>query len=290
MKIKLVNKVLIVMILCFYIIILGFRNDNKNLERRSLFSWSDSEVTEGYTDLFKTMEKLDINTLYQEFSEDLKIEDIEKFLLYAEDKKIDVSLLSGSPKWALDRNGKSMVRTVDRVIEINQSLDKSNGIKSIVFDVEPYILEEWNEENSKRIMDDFVRGMKIAYKKAKQNNLEVTICIPFYYDNMGFSKQLKDLIKSGCDSVAIMNYFKTNEAKNIRQEVEYADRYGKKVINIYELQAPGKHGLEDKNTYYKEGIVAVEKSFSKIKKELYSKDISIAFHEYRVLKEILERK
>lgn len=268
---------------------MGFIEDEKNLEVRSLFSWNSSEVIEGHTDLFKTMKTLNLNTLYQEFSEELKPEDIERFLLEAEDEKIDVSLLAGSAKWVLDRDGKDMIRTVDRVIEINQSLEKSDGIKSILFDVEPYILEEWNEKSNKKIMNDFVRGMRMAYRKANKNNLEVIVCIPFYYDNMGLSRQLENLIKSGCDSIAIMNYFKINESVNIKNEVDLADKYGKKVINIYELQAPGKHGLMEKNTYYNQGIAEVEKSFDKIKKELVGSDISIAFHEYNALKEILER-
>ncbi len=138
-------------------------------------------------------------------------------------------------------------------------------------------------------MNSFVKAITTAYKKANENSIEVIVCIPYYYDDMGFSRQLKRIIKSGCDSVAIMNYYKDNEAKHINKEVKYADKYRKKIINIYELQAAGKYGLEDKNTYYKEGIVGVEKSFANIKEEFVGKDVSIAFHEYNVVKEILKR-
>lgn len=288
---RLVNKLMInIFIITIITIMLGFKADTKNLEVRSVFSWNYSEVIKGRSDLFKTMEKLNLNTVYQEFSEDLKLEDIESFLLEAEDRQIDVSLLTGASKWALDRDGKDMIHVVDRVIEINQKLEQSEGIKSIVLDVEPYTLKEWNEKSNKRIMNDFVRGMRMAYKKANDNNIEVIVCIPFYYDNMGLSKPLENLIKSGCDSIAIMNYFKTNESINIKNEVDLAHKYGKRVVNIYEMQAPGYHGLEEKNTYYNQGFEAVEESFAKIKEELPGKDISISFHEYNVIKEILERK
>ena len=54
---------------------------------------------------------------------------------------------------------KDKIHSVDRVIEINQNLEKSNGIKSILFDVEPYILEEWNKNSDNSIMNSFVKGI-----------------------------------------------------------------------------------------------------------------------------------
>ena len=289
MKNILNKKIIIGLILSLSVFALAFKTSDKQAEARALFSWKTSEVVEGHKELFETMEKLELNKLYQGFSRDLKNDQIEAFLVEAEKNDIEVSLLAGDPTWALDKKGKSMIETIDRVVEINSKLDKASGIKSILFDVEPYTLKEWTGDNKEKIMNNFVRAMKATYKKAQAEDIEVILCIPFYYDNMGFSKQLKELIKSGCDSVAVMNYFKSKEAHNIEREARYAQRYGKKLINIYELQAPGKHGLEEKNTYYNQGIEAVEESFVNIKNELVDKDISIGFHEYRAVKEILDR-
>lgn len=289
MRNKLVDKTLLVVILLLSFSFMTSAFANNNGQVRALFSWKSQEVLEGRTELFNTMEKLNINTLYQHFSSKLKLSDIEIFLADAKNKNIAVSLMDGNAKWALEKNGEHMVGTVDRVIEINRNLDKNIGIKSILFDVEPYLLDEWNKNNSENIMNNFVKGMAITYNKAKANNIEIILCIPYYYDTKGFSKQLEELIKTGCDSVAIMNYYKSREADHIKLEVELAHKYGKSVINIYELQAPGKHSLVEKNTYYNQGILAVEKSFSNIQREFYGKDVSIAFHEYRALKEVLSK-
>lgn len=288
-KAKLVNKVLFILLLIsFSSIMAAFRGGN-SIEVRALFSWKSNEVTEGRSELFKTMEELNLNTLYQHFSNSLTQEDIESFLLDAEDKEIEVYFMDGNPKWASDKNGQNVIHTIDRVLKINRNLDKGKGIQSILFDIEPYLLEEWDEKNSKKIMNNFAKGMKRGYKKAKENNLKVILCIPYYYDTMGFTKELEELIKSGCDSIAIMNYYKNREGAHIKKEVELAHKYGKKVINIYELQAPGNHGLIDKNTYHKDGIMAVEKSFNNIQREHYGKNISIALHEYRAVKEVLQQ-
>ena len=260
-----------------------------NIEPRSLFSWSDNEVLDGSKELFITMKNVNLNTLYQNFSGKLTIKNIELFLTEAKKQHIRVSLLDGDPKWALNEDGDQMIRTINRVIEINKELNKEIRIKSIIFDIEPYLLKEWDEKNREEIMNSFIKGIKAAYKIANNNNLEVIICIPYFYDNMGLNKQLEEIIESGSDGVAIMNYMKSKEVGNISTEVEFADKYEKKVINIYELQAPGQHGLKDKNTYYKDGIESVEKSFKVILEQFSGKDISIAFHEYKALKDVLER-
>ncbi len=292
------NKILIVsfLLLTFVIVFVYIFSNVDNLmtkksleptiiEARALFSWKSEEVYSGNSELFEIMEKQELNTLYQEISRDLNQENINDFLLDAKSNKIDIYYLTGAPEWALDETGKPMIDHINRVVELNKNLSNDTRIKGIVFDIEPYSLKEW--KNKEKVMDDFVKGMEVAYKNARDNDIEVILCIPYFYDNKGLTQQLEQLIKSGCDSIAIMNYSKDNEIENMNLEVEFATMFNKKIVNIYELQAPGTRGLTDKNTYYNDGIEAIENNFYNIKEEFYGKDISIAFHEYNSLKEVL---
>lgn len=281
------KKLVIIILIGAAIVFSGCSLVEKGQQTRALFSWKASEVLEGHTEIFETMKKHQLNTLYQEVSEELEEKDVLDFLVEAKKEKIDVYMLAGSPDWALDESGESMHRQLNRVLEINSKAGENQGIKGVLFDVEPYLLETWEEQSSEEIMDTFVKSMKKVYEKAKKNGLEMIICIPYFYDNLGFSEQLEDLIRSGCGSVAIMNYYQGKEYENIQLEVELADKYEKGIINIYELQAAGKHDLKDKNTYHEEGIKAVEENFKELQEKLSGKDISIAFHEYRALKELL---
>lgn len=287
MEKKLKYKLLIIIFLLFSVIVFFLMFNKEKQENRTLFSWNNIEVKNGGSELFKIMKEIKLNTLYQEFSEDLKQEDIKKFLKEANTNKIEVCLLAGNPKWALDKTGNPMLNTIKRVNELNKSLNNKLKIKTIVFDIEPYQLEEWEAKDKGEILAGFVDGMKIAYKSANENKIKVVLCIPYFYDNIGLTRQLGDLIETGCDSVAVMNYYRDKEVKNLMQEVEFTHKYGKKLITIYELQAPGTHGLTEKNTYYNEGILKIEKNFDNIKREFPEKDISIAFHEFNSLKEML---
>lgn len=295
-KQKKTNIILIISLLLFIIVIvLMFFNINKLMterpldtvtkDTRALFSWKSEEVYSGNTELFEIMEKQELNTLYQEFSRDLSQEAINDFLFEGENNKIDIYYLTGAPEWALDKTGKSMIDHIDRVIDLNKDLRKNSRIKGIVLDIEPYSLDEW--KNEEEVMDIFVKGMEIAYNYALENGVKVILCIPYFYDNKGLTQQLEELIQSGCDSIAIMNYSKGNEIENMNLEVEFATMFNKNIINIYELQPPGKRGLTEKNTYYNQGVEAIEKNFQEIKEEFYGKDISVAFHEYNSFKEVL---
>lgn len=286
MNFNIMNKLFITILTAIVIFLGGCSQKEVVQGTRSLFSWKDSEVLEGRTQLFTTMKELKLNALYQEFSEELRQEDILDFLGEATKEKIDVYMLAGSPKWALEKDGESMCRQVQKALEINQAGGKEQDVKGILFDVEPYLLKEWDEQDHDKIMDSFVEGMKTAYKKAQDNDLKVILCIPYFYDNLGVPKHLEVLIESCCDSIAIMNYYQGKEYENIKGEAELAAKYGKKLINIYELQSPGKHGLKDKNTYYEEGIKAVEENFSVLQAAFDGQDIFIALHEYDALKEV----
>jgi len=272
------------------IILSGCSLNNASQGTRGLFSWKNSEVLEGRGELFETMKELELNTVYQSFSEDLKDEDILNFLKEAADKSLQVYLLTGSPEWALEKDGKTMIDEVEKAIKINEGVESDQKVKGVLFDVEPYLLDQWdNKKKRKEIMEQFIKNMKISYKKAHDNSLEVIACIPYYYDEVGFSSQVEELVKSGCDTLAIMNYYQEKEYEHIKKEGALVKEYGKNLINIYEMKAPGGHGLIDKNTYFEEGITSVEENFISLKKAFGNMKLSIAFHDYPALKEVMER-
>ena len=287
MKSKLNTGLFLMILIIVGIIFIRYILKENTQETRALFSWKDSEVLES-KELFDDMKKLKLNTVYQDFSGDLRKKDILKFLEKAKEREINVYFLAGDPRWAIEKNAESMRDIVDRVIEINKDVSQKQQIKGVFFDVEPYLLDEWNNKSRKSIMENLLKNMEVIYKEAHENNLEVIMCIPYFYDNFGLLDYVETLIKSNCDKVAIMNYYRGKEYENIKAEAILAGKYNKEIINIYELQAPGKHDLTDKNTYHEEGIDEVEKNFQQLKEKLSNQRVSIAFHECKALKEVME--
>ena len=116
-----------------------------------------------------------------------------------------------------------------------------------------------------------------------------TCALPIYYDNKGQQKGLEELIQNGCDSIAVMNYYRGAEIKNIATEVELVQKHGKGIITIYELQKADGHGVKEINTYYNSGLTALKKSYARVLEAYPEQTISIAYHDYRALKEVLKK-
>ena len=149
-----------------------------------------------------------------------------------------------------------------------------------------YLLEDW-EADPVATMGKWQSAMDEAHDFAREKGILFGICIPYYLDTEEFPEGVERLINETCDAVFIMNYYKQNEAENIRTEVECARAAGIPVTVIYELQPPGIHGLVEENTYYHDGLEKVEESFLTIRRTLGAEDLYIALHEYGTLRELL---
>lgn len=255
-------------------------------EEIGLFSWSFSKVFEEKEKLFERMKEVGISSLYQEFPTNAPQEVVVAFLELAHQYGIKVYYLAGTPEWGMEGYSEKMMAYIAHIIALNESLPKEIRFSGVILDIEPYVTEAWDND-PEEIMNQYVKIMEEAYRTITENHLESIICIPYFYDTLGYGKQLERLVESGCDTIAVMNYYKTKEKEHIATEVALAQQYNKKVIQIYELKAPGTHDLTEKNTYHNEGLPSMLKSWKSLKDFFDYKLFTCALHDYEALKEVL---
>lgn len=158
-------------------------------------------------------------------------EQISVFVESAMEAGITVYYLTGDASWGLDPDGERLCEAVKEAVAYNRRIkrkflarreadgktwDTIPQLAGIVFDVEPYTLEEW-DWNPEKVMEGFVSGMKEAYALAQDYGLEVIVCIPWHYDSKGQQKGLEELIKEGCDSIAVMNYLRRGGQEHLHR-------------------------------------------------------------------------
>ncbi len=257
------------------------------------FSWSEEIIEEEENEaLSGCISQAGISVLYQDFSkESLTLEDkrVEQFVARMGKQKVKVYALIGKAEWAYDKEGKELVEYLQCLVEYNQRNGDEKRIQGVMVDVEPYLLEEWDEGEQARekLMEDYVSGIERAYIYALQNQLKFWVCIPTFYDSTN-KDILERLISYACDGVAVMNYNRRDEYGQMAMEVGFAREYGKEILCIYELQKPGKHELEEINTYANEGLEALWKSRERLEKQFGYDKLGFAYHYYKPLKEMLE--
>lgn len=268
---------------CMLLLWMGFFLNKKANVSNTLFSWKKDAVVEKSQLLFETAKEQDINIIYQHFNQSLSNRQIASFVQDAISYNMEVYLLDGDPAWGTEANGESM----KKVIEWVDSYNKENSvapIKGVLLDVEPYLLDNW-EDDQKSIMEDYLSGVKQAYRFSRERGIEFALCISCFYDTWGHKEILEQLIQY-CDTIVVMNYQRGNELKELKQEASFAKKYKKQIVNVYELQQEGKHGIKERNTYYHAGLDALYKNFKELKKELSGVKLSYGLHEFEALQEV----
>ncbi len=249
-----------------------------------VFSWKRSALTD--PDFFAVLKAAGVDQAYQMFSSTLDYDTVLAFMADAEDAGVALYALAGEPDWVLESYGESVLESLDQIARYNR-VAQSGRIRGLVLDAEPYLLAAWDRGRSAELMAAYLHIVRIGYERAQELALEFILCIPFFYDDNGFEEPLRTLISQHCTGVAIMNYFKKDEAGQIATEVAYARQADVPVIQIYELQAPGLHGLQESNTYHQQGLQGVHESFARMQQTVHAPGLSYALHEYKALKELM---
>lgn len=253
---------LLIISICFYL----FSN---NKERVILYSWDFGDVSlEKKDNLYYVINKLNIDTLYQTFSSDYLNGNDSTFIDEVHNKNILVYHLTGEREWGLGDDMQYIYNEIDMVYNFNKN--NNDKIDGIAFDIEPYILDEWEDSS----LEVYVSKMKKAYKYACNKGVYFILVIPYWYDNIDLGL-LKELFKSAGDEFSIMNYRIKSSISNIKNEVRYARLYNKKLNTIAEVGFSG----DDKF----DSFIEIDKDFKRIKDYYRNFDISIAYHDYSTI-------
>lgn len=160
----------------------------------------------------------------------------------------NIYVLAGDPSWRAD----DMQKVVDEA--------KGKRADGIIFDIE----------------NDY--SLLASDLALLDSSLPIYVCIPFWLD-----EDVQDGIIKEADGIVVMNYSKGNERMNIEEEMAMADEYGKTILTAYELQPVGEYGLEEYNTYNKEGLQAVEENYQE---QFSDTGVGIAFHNFDMMRKL----
>lgn len=255
-----------------------------------MFSWKEEAMgDEEAKALSECTDSAFVTEIYQYFSEESLTSGMgASFVGRMEERGMAVYALMGEAAWAYEKDGASLIEKIRQVAEFNVQQGDEGKIQGVMVDVEPYLLEEWDEGSKERsrLMEDYLQGMECAYVYAAGNNLKFLVCIPVFYDVTN-KEILEGLIAKACDGVAVMNYNRTDEYGQMAMEVGFAREYEKEIICIYELQKAGKHQLEEINTYAEAGLDMLKASAARLKNQFGYERLRFAYHYYEPLKEML---
>lgn len=255
-----------------------------------LFRWDDTLLEEGaLQDLEAGIREAEVTELYQVFPEDLLASGQAGLFLQRMDKSnVMVHALVGEAEWALDPEAGVLLQKLEEIAAYNAGQKEANWIAGVMVDVEPHTLDAWEAggEARRALMESYLSGLRAAYAFARSHSLTLWVCVPNYYDT-ACPQVLEALVSGACDGVAVMNYDRRDEYGQMAAEVALAERYGKGVRCIYELQEPGQHGLEEIHTYAGAGLEALWQSAEELEAAFGYEGLGFAYHYDEPLRELL---
>ena len=199
------------------------------------------------------------------------VERLGQFLKEYHAKGIKVEALTGNPMWALSDNHHLAIEWIKPFLEYNKSKPADEMIDGIAFDVEPYLITEWNT-NKEAVKTQYIsllkkcRSLIDGYKQ----EFRLGVAIPMFFDieeGGEFEKRILSLV----DYAALMDYYDDSVSiiNNAVTHLKIADEMNKKLVIGIETQdlISMKQGLS-RNTFFEEGWKDMEKQLDKAYKKM----------------------
>jgi len=198
----------------------------------------------------------------------------------AERQNVRVWALSGRPTWAADpRAARQWTRAVAR----------TKGLAGIVLDVEPYLLDGWEEDRPGTIKT-FLRMLRAAKKGA--GDLPVMVAVPFWFDHDAYRTRagtLAEQVAARVDALVVMAYRDEVAGSDgvislARGEIDLAGQMNKVALIALQTATDSL----DKLTFFEEGGAALDAAIADV--ELAFADNpgfgGVAVHHYRAYRDL----
>lgn len=174
------------------------------------------------------------------------------FIAQAHERGFRVYALLGSAylhteRYILPGERKAATAMMKRVLDYNASAAAVERFDGANLDIEPHLLDEWNDASRENLLRDFldVSAAWMAMKKASGQALAIGPAMPFWFDGIpvhwcGRTRPASEHFANVYDYVALMDYRDHADGRDgiiahAAREMAYAEKIGKHVVIGLEL-------------------------------------------------------
>lgn len=229
----------------------------------------------------------DVNAIYLHMNRDIAPKVYADFIRSANERQIRVEALAGRPDWGLKSKQDQIKAFMAWVRQYNASVESEERFAGLHFDIEPYLLAEWNA-NNRMILENWLHNLRFIEQEAKGSGLEIALDVPFWLHNVkvpdteySFSAWLLEKF----DSLVIMDYRnhalgKDGIVANAQAMLKEASALGKSLIIAVETA----RSLEgDRVSFYSKNPDFMDQELQTAHRELsrHAGYAGMAIHDYR---------
>ena len=247
---------------------------------KSIFSWNNTQCSKSMReDTYYWIDRLKLNEIYQANIFRLSLEETKEFVTDLNiNKKVSVYDLTGDPYWY--NKPEEFIKRIDRVKSYNDKVDNKSKVKGVVFDVEPWVLGDGNWSQN-----EYASTIKKAYKHAKAVDVEMIMVIPFWLETAN-----SEVIIENSDKTIVMNYNIKDPVKFIKEEIELAKKYNKKISTAAETKKIDiDYGVDKSTTYYYVGEDRLKQDWKDIYDTYEYDKLEFSLHDFNSIKDFFNK-
>ncbi|MFB9276177.1 copper amine oxidase N-terminal domain-containing protein [Cohnella cellulosilytica] len=248
----------------------------------------DSRVIEDDQDrLISFASDQDVNALYLHIDRDIAPKAYADFIRGANERHIATEALAGRPDWALEKNRDQIGAFIAWTLQYNASVGPEERFEGLHFDIEPYLLPEW-DTSRKKILEEWIHNLRFIKQAAEGSGLKITLDVPYWLHDVkvpdteySFSAWLLEKF----DCLVIMDYRNHASGKNgivdnAQAMLREASALGKSLIVAVET-ARSREG--ERVSFYSKSADFMEQELLTAHRELtrYAGYAGMAIHDYR---------
>ncbi|QJD84628.1 copper amine oxidase N-terminal domain-containing protein [Cohnella herbarum] len=229
----------------------------------------------------------DVTAIYLQMNRDVALSAYADFIRSAKEKQIRVEALAGRPDWALKSNQDQIKSFISWTMRYNASVGSEERFDGLHFDIEPYLLAEWETKN-KTILEQWIHNLRFIDQETRGSGLKIALDVPYWLNNVkvpdteySFSAWLLEKF----DCLAIMDYRnhalgKNGIVDNAHAMLREASALDKQAIVAVET---AKSSEGDRVTFYSKSVDFMEQELQTAHHELsrYAGYAGMAIHDYK---------
>jgi len=178
--------------------------------------------------------------LSSSFEEGQEIQQLAAFLQACQAQGLAIEWTAGQPEWALPDNFEDALKAIQIAQRVNSQLAAQGlpGVPAILFDVEPYLLDQW-ESDQTTLVSNFAELISTLKSAAAAANLEVWWTVPFWLSDLSTQGiGLDAYVLQNSDGIVIMGYRDSPEAVGevVNHWIDVATPLNRPIVVAIETQ------------------------------------------------------
>jgi Copper amine oxidase N-terminal domain. len=229
----------------------------------------------------------DVTAIYLQMNRDIAPGEYADFIRSAKEREIRVEALAGRPDWALRSNRDQIQAFISWTLQYNASVGSEERFDGLHFDIEPYLLAEW-ETNRKTILEEWIHNLRFIEQETRGSGLKIALDVPYWLPDVkvpGTEYSFSAWLLEKFDRLVIMDYRNHALGKNGIVDNAHAVLREASALNKQATVAveTAKSSEGDRVSFYSKSADFMEQELRTAHQELsrYAGYAGMAIHDYK---------